>query len=145
MAFEIRILGPHYIQIALGLYVSQFYGTICVLLRFFKNFPELSEQIHITAWHKAHRSRYCSVVRLARAVLYNCNTRVACLWEWRQSGLLSAVGVRRDTVVCGNVAAPLCRSAHIVCHSVTGHNATLKQQQASNPGPVKRSNAQFHS
>jgi hypothetical protein len=50
-----------------------------------------------------------------------------------------------DMVLCGDVAVPLCLSAHSVCHAVTGQNATVKEQQASNPGPVKRSNAQFHS
>ena len=55
---------------------------------------------------------------------------------------MSAAGA---IVLCGDVAAPPLRSAHNVCHAVTDQNATSKQQQTSNPGPVKRSNAQFHS
>jgi len=38
MAFEIRILGPHYIQIALDLYVSQSDSTICARSLFLGTF-----------------------------------------------------------------------------------------------------------
>ena len=47
-------------------------------------------------------------------------------------------------VLCSDVGAPLRRSAHSVCQAVTGQNATAKQQQALNPGPVKRGKIRFY-